>query len=461
MKSYSSILKCAVGMLLAMLLLSCNTKNNRVTPRYTEHPSPGKVTVSFPKASKLEDLDFHIDNNKLRIFNKKYLPFESKVDSAYLKIIISTEAKVKILNETTKKTVDYIVTDTGKIDLTGGRLKLSIEMDNRPTIIYDLRLLSYGYNPSLYTWKLQEQQLPESAVESKVIDYTGSHYLVSKNEKGELSLYTIGSLKPMTFEAVTDAVLPKELMPSSILVDKRQLAWALGEKGAIYISEDLKKWNLIDTGDVSITALLSDVYSKNDASEITAVGYDRSNPKLFYTYRIGTEGVLGKVNQPLSPDFPVRDTYVYSYTVSGVQHSYILGGVTADGRPAPTSFFTSDGVKWGATPYSKNGQKLPVKGGLYLRSNKDQRVYVIGGMYADEKPTALFKLSTDRGVSWVELSKGQQPGENFEPRFAASGLLLHADLVEFYIFGGIVNGQPSREIWHGWLDRSAGIINDF
>lgn len=448
-------------MLLMLLFVSCNDKaQNRVSPRYTEHTTPAKVSVKFPKASKLPELDFHIDNNKMRIFNKELLPYNSQVDSVYLRMIVSSKATVKILNETTKKTNIYLPTDTGKIDLTGGRMKISIEIEKEPTIVYDMRLLTYGYDPSQYTWEKESSELPVGAVESKVITHKGERFWVSKDNNDQLALYKI-TLDPIAFSHEKEAKLPAGLQPTSILVDEYDNAWGLDSNGALYVSDDLKDWSHIQLDDAHLTMLLSDVLNQSADAEISAVGFLKADKSTYYTFKINKNGVVNRNREALSPIFPVRDAFVYSYENEGVQHSYVLGGVTKDDKPAPTSFFTSNGVNWGKTPYTEDKQDVPSRGGLYLRSPIDQGVYVVGGFY-DNKASNAIKSSSDRGYTWSKLAVNQASGNTFTARVNSSGMILDNDKdVEFYILGGLVAGVPSLEIWHGWLDRSGGIINNY
>lgn len=462
MKSYISVVKYIGSIALLMLLLvSCKDKNkDYVSPRYTDHPSPAKVTVEFPSKSKLPNLEFHIDNHKMRIYNKEYLPYQSKVDSAYLRIIVSTEVRVSIYNEYTKKTVNYLPTDTGKFDLTGGKLKLIIEKDKEKTLEYDMRLLSYGYDPAQFTWKLMNEQLPMAAVEAKVMDYKGKRYWLSRGTSDQIGIYEI-DLPTMKFAPSNEVSAPKDIVLSSIMVDKLNILWAVNKAGDLLRSDDFKVWSKMGQGDIRWTMLLSDVTGDKKESEITAVGYYATNPDKFYTFRFLDSGDVIQEGLELVSTFPIRDAYVYSYRIGGVQHSYILGGMMADGRPSPTSFFTSDGIKWGVTPYSKGEQLIPSTGGLYLRSPLTNKIYVVGGIYKDNKASNVIKVSADRGITWSELTKNQAPGEKFMNRINASGIVLEKEQAEFYIFGGMIDNKPSTEIWHGWLDVSAGIINSY
>lgn len=462
MKSYISVIKYVGSIALLMLLLmSCNKRNqNRVSPRYTDHPSPAKVTVDFPASSKLPDLECHIDNNKMRIYNKEYLPYQSKVDSAYLRMIVSTEVTVSLYNESTKKTVNYLPTDTGKFDLTGGKLKIIIEKEGEKTLEYDMRLLSYGYDPAQFTWKLMPEKLPAAAKEANVIEHNGKRYWVSKDASDQVGIYEI-DLPTMKFTQTAGLSVPKDVILSSIMVDKLNVLWAVSKGGDLLRSADFKAWEKMGQADVRWTMLLSDVTGDKKESEITAVGYYAANPNKYFTFRIADSGDVIQEGSELVSTFPIRDAYVYSYRIGGVQHSYILGGLMADGKPSPTSFFTSDGIKWGVTPYSKGEQLTPSTGGLYLRSPRSNKIYVVGGIYMDNKPSNLIKESADRGITWNELTKSQAPGEKFMDRVNASGIVLEGNEAEFYIFGGVIDNKPSVEIWHGWLDVSAGIINSY
>lgn len=462
MRSLRSIIAVVASLLAStFLLISCNNDNQeRVYPRNTEHTTPGAVQVRFPKGSELPDLAFSIDNQKMRIYNSSYLPFESNVDSAYLEMIVSTEATVRILNQTTQKTIVY-KGDTSKIDLTGGKLKISIEMKERPTVVYDFRLLTYGYDPFKFTWKKQSNTLPFASMESQVIEHEGKRFWIAFDEEKVGKVYEIEGTMDLTFKEKTSAILPEGFIPRSVINDHLNNYWGLTRDGMLYKSSDLMTWTLVDLAGHKLSTLIADVeQNKEKPANITGVSFDAEGNYHSCNIKDGVVTVVGQLNE----NFPVKDAYVYSYSIAGTMHAYILGGIMKNGKAAPRSFFTSDGVNWGITPYisSEKGQDLPMTGGLYLRDQNLADLYVLGGLYPDNKVSSTIKRSKNRGVTWAELSKEQTPNEEFAARYNASGFKIgSSNQIQFYILGGVINGTPSREIWHGWLDTTAGIINSF
>lgn len=87
---------------------------------------------------------------------------------------------------------------------------------------------------------------------------------------------------------------------------------------------------------------------------------------------------------------------------------------------------------------------------------------MVGGIYLVGEPTNTIKRSVDKGVTWSLLPKQTTIESDFAPRHNASGLVLGYDRsLHIYIFGGIIDDKPSKEIWHGYLDTTGGIINSF
>lgn len=463
MRSHRSVVTVVVSLLaLTILLMSCNDNKDRPRyPRNTEHLTPAFVKVRFPADVKLPEVIFSIDNKKMRIYNSTYLPYQSEYDSVYLELMVSTEATIRILNETTNQTTLYDFDDKKKIDLTGGRLRIAIEMKDRPTAVYDFRMLTYGYDPSRLTWKKQSTQLPFASTESRIVELSGRRYWLAVEESGVGHLYEIKGAEVMTFEEVVSAQLPANFDPQSVFLDHLGKAWGMTHDGDLYQSLDLISWVEVPLGGHKLSMLITD-NEQNEAlpARISAVTYDETN--TYYSCQI-SEGTFD-LGQCLHEEFPVRHAYVYSYKIGGTLHSNILGGTMKGGQAAPRSFFTSDGQKWGITPYSnrEKGQELPMSGGLFFRDENIADLYVVGGIYPDGKASSTIKRSQDRGVTWSELSKEQAPGEEFAERYNASGFAVGSgSAMHFYILGGVIQGKPSREIWHGWLDTSQGIINGF
>ncbi|MDO5035481.1 MAG: DUF6242 domain-containing protein [Porphyromonas sp.] len=456
-------------MLLVLLVLvgsACNRKDEqRVSPYYVGQNTPAFAYMEFDPKLKLDRVTFHIDNRKMRIWNSQYLPFGTEVDSAYLNMGISNQLGVTILNETTGKRVENWDSAKGDqlIEIKGGKLKVIVEKGDAPTLSYDLRLMGYGYDPNKLTWARQEQRLPVKSDRARVLELDEEKYWLTRLGSDASALYRITSLSPILFDEVAEANIPSKLAPESLLRDHIGDVWAVTDEGLLYKSSDLRVWEMVELGSIRLTLLISDRTTDDNATLLTAVGYDTAEPETFFTYTIES-GVVEKGVQ-LDAGFPVREAYIYTYQVAGKTHSNIFSGLTADGTPAVSSFFTSDGINWGEAPYSNNAlaETLPVRGGLFLNPFNNKDIYVVGGIYNGGEPSNRICKSDDRGNAWKELSKEQAPGETFRPRHGASGLIgsYVGGMPQFYIFGGNIGGESSDEIWLGWLDTTGGILNDF
>lgn len=455
--------------LLLVIVLVASTACNRrsrqmVRPAYVGLNNPSFVQIEFPKEKKLEAVQMHIDNRKMRIWNSQYLPYGTKVDSVYLNMGISNQLKVTLYNETTGKRVENW--DSGarkKIDLTGGKLLITIEKSESPTLTYQLRLMTYGYDPSHLSWELHQERLPVKSDDAIVLARGEERFWLTKVPVGAgLKLFRIASVKPFAFEEVQTAQVPSGLQPRSILKDHEGCFWGLTNNDELYYSRDLIDWQKKDLGSVRLTMLISDSESDDELPLITAIGYEVAQPNRFFTFSIEEGGV--EKGTPLETDFPVREAYVYTYNVAGSTHSYIFSGFASNGKPATASFFTSDGVNWGKVPYGNAGtETLPVSRGLFLNPYNNKGLFVVGGLNSQGETVNKILVSHNRGNTWQELTKELAPDKDFRGRYGASGIITEyvGGMPQFYIFGGNIDGAPTDEIWHGWLDTRGGIINSF
>lgn len=452
------------SIVMTLLILSACQKNPQsyIRPVYPDYTFPGEVTASFPKptekgAKQLPDLAFHIDNKDMRIWNKTPLPYQAKFDSLDLRMKVTSEAVVRILNEQTKKTVIYDPRQANRIDMSGGKLRISIEIKDKPTIYYDFRIMTYGYNPNKYTWRKESATLPIAPEQAKVFNFNGTDYWAARVSDGAGKLYT-HALGSTSFSPVVDAVLPANIIPTSLVEDSKKNVWAITSEGMLYKSSDMKVWNKHNTNTVVITELIGETTKMDGSIDFIAIGREGN---VYSTYHVTQEG-LNKENGELPKGFPVKDAFVYTYTFSNATSTTLYGGVTSDGKAAPSSFFLSGGAEWGDTPYQGKSQALPMSGGLFIPTVKDGELMVVGGNYPEQGDQNIIKRSDNRGVKWSTLPEQELPDGEFKARHNASGYSRGTGAsLEIYILGGVINGVPSQEIWHGLLDTTGGIINSW
>ena len=459
------VASCGGILLLGLLLGACNERGSRNDrPIYTQHTSPAKVTISFADAKKLPALSMRIDHRKKRIYNASYLPYESKVDSAYVKMVVTNEATITLHNLTTNKSTPYNPTDTGKIDLTGGKMLLTIEIKDEPTLTYDLRLLTYGYDPLKYTWVKLGASLPVAPTEAQILTHRGEHFWLAKTTE-KVELYKVDRKDQGLHFGEKQVIKTADALCPRTAIQLHGRYWALAEGGKLYSSTDLKAWSYKPVEGYHLTQLLGEVSArKSEVASISAIAQSEKDQE-YYILTLNLEGELLRATElpEGKKDFPVRQAYVYAYEEGGLYKHNIMSGFTALGKPSTVAFFTSDGEHWGRMPYTKAGEQLlPEEGALFLAAPDLQELFVIGGRLKGA-PTALIRKSGDQGVTWKELTKEQAPGAEFQPLYNASGLLYRNEAGDptFYILGGEVNGIWTTQVWRGELDRSKGIINAY
>lgn len=459
MKKYRWIVGCTT--LVLLILSGCRKDSTRYEPPVNPGVTfPAEITASFPAPKEegkkaLPDLNFHIDNRAMRIWNKIPLPYQSHFDSLDLKMVVTSAAVIKVLNEQTKHVTVYDARKkSNRIDMTGGKLRISIEIEEKPTLNYEMRIMTYGYNPDKFTWKKESAQLPVAADEAKVFDFKGTQYWLARTSNDTSKLYSYANA---TFTEISGVTLPVALRPTTLIIDSKGTAWIVDKAGALYKSTDLKSWTKHATGTAILTQLVGETNKLSGELVFTAIGREGGKYSSFEITQSST------VNRGELPSiFPVSEAFVYTYSYSGASSTTLFGGKTADGSAAPKSFFLSASDKWGVTPYQGDQQPLPMSGGLYLRTAKDSELFVIGGSYPKTGVSNLIKRSVDRGITWTALPEQELPTGAFLARHHASGFTTGSgDLLQVYIFGGVINGQPSQEIWHGLLDTTGGIINNW
>lgn len=464
MNRYRWIVSCSL--LVFLTLAGCRKDTARyqppVNPNFT---FPGLITASFPTpkeegAKALPDLNFHIDNRAMRIWNKMPLPYQSQYDSLDLEMKVTSEAVITILNQETKKRTVYDARKRyNRIDATGGKFIISIEIEDRPTLNYEMRVLTYGYNPDKFTWVKENTQLPIAAKRAKIFNFNGAQYWMARTSDGTTNTTKLYSYSGLTFTEVAGTTLPAALLPNTLVVDSKNVAWVLDDSGVLYKSSDLKSWSIHPTNGTILTQIVGEVHKLDGQIAFTAIGHEAG---AYASYEVNESG--GVVNKGFLPIdyFPVSEAFVYTYSYSGASSTTLYGGMTKSTTAAPKSFFLSGSDKWGITPYQTDKQPLPMSGGLYIRTDNDLEIFVIGGTYPESGHSNLIKRSANRGITWSELPEQELPTGAFLARHHASGYATGSDSnLQIYIFGGIINNQPSQEIWHGFLDTTGGIINNW
>lgn len=441
--------------LVALLLSSCNQDlGDYVRPMFTDYTVPGQVILSFPKKDKIPDTRFSIDHINHRIYNLTPLPYGTVVDSAYVQMVLSNQLTTTFENVTTGESVEY-KNDTTKIDFKGGLMKLTLrggDKKNAKTVTYDFRVLTYGYDPNKIAWTDIRQGLPVATDEARLIQLSSDRSYLLTRLGEETTLLQIASYEPLQIVRVATPAMPKGLRPYSAYTSSDDVTWALDGEGQLYCSTDLMSWSAIDLSGVTPTQILS-----AGVGHVYLIG---EKDAAYHIYRYTTAPVELKALQEVEASFPVRDSYVYEYAISGTPHMLLFGGYEASGRPVRTGFFSSDLAAWGAIPSSAT---YPVEGGLYVPTPDRKTLFRIGGVYADGRQTTILK-SDDNGVTWTKMEAGNLPDKDFLPLSHAAGCYRVSPSGEsLYIFGGKVGaeGRPSTQIWHGMIDRSAGIINAF
>lgn len=444
------------------LLSSCQKDSGRYNrPLYPNIAFPSEVTTAFPKpkeGKKLPEVKFHIDNRKMRIWNQVPLPYQSHYDSVEIKIVANSTAIIRILNEQTKAVTLYTETrELQKIDMTGGKLKIMVETEGKSTLIYDFRLLTYGYDPNKYTWKKEEAKAPIPAIRSQYFEYNEVGYWLGTLADGNSYLYRF-TPATISFEEVASAKLPRDLMPASITKDSSNTVWALTTDGKLFKTKNLNNWEQHNTDNVALTQLVGETTMLNGQLLFSAIGRSATDD-TYHSYSITSEGV--SEGEALPEGFPVKEAFVHMQKQNNTSSATLYGGVTSKGTAATKSFFLSGGARWGETPYQKKSV-LPKEGGLFLRTGLPNELFVVGGTYPDGKTTNTIMKSNDKGITWAKLPEQNLPDGAFVARHHASGVALGSNAaLQIYIIGGIISGEPSQEIWHGFLDTTGGIINSY
>lgn len=458
----------AILLAIVVLLGSCNQDSGTYNrPIYTDYTVPGRVVVTIPvkkdkdgKKGEETVIYFDIDHIRHRIYNPEPLPYGSSFDSVRLSMVLSSDVSASLVNLKTNAGTTWTPYDTAKIDFSGGRmqLRLSLSTEDKKSeeakpVVYDFRIRTYGYDPDKVVWSSIESGLPILSEEARAVEFPdGGLFLLSRLGQ-TTTLLEVSSLRPLAVKTIPEVVLPEGLRPYTAFVDE-ELTWALDNKGGLFSSADLREWNRHELGDIAATQLLS-----VEEKQLYFVGKDPEEGR-YGIYRLSLEKERLSRVADLSSTFPVRDGFLYEYSIAGTPHMLLLGGYDAEDRAVTGGFFSSDASEWGRIPFDTT---YPQEGGLYVESPDGETLYLIGGLYGDGRRASILR-SSDKGVTWTAMSSDKLPGEDFHPLSHAAGYYHDSpEGEEIIIFGGRLGteGTPSSQIWRATVDRSAGILNDF
>lgn len=454
------ILRLTVGVFTSVMILTgCNQGVREVSrPVYSDYDIPARVRLSLKGEKSYKEVEYHVDHINNRIYNSIYLPYGTKLDSAYLNMMVSSNVKVQIQNLMTNKTTDWSSSkgDSLLLDVKGGKLRINMRISDKLSKVYDLRILSYGYDPNKLTWEKSASSLLKPFSDMKVVSQNGQDYLFGR-VGSTAELYRITSYEPLTL-VPESATIPTGFSPRSVVTTAEGTVWGLTDSGSLLYSKDLKQWTAVNVNGVKCTLVLFEPLKGNASDNKMVVIGEASGIYSFYMANAAglTQGEV------VPTGFPVRGAYVHDYDVSGVKKAVVLGGTTKEGVSVNNSFFTSDGINWAPTPYSNGKIVVPMDGGLYLTSLDEKRIFLIGGAYAPTASKSPLKVSDDNGLTWVELTKENILGETMSQRTNAAGIIKStAEGDRIYILGGCANGTATTEVWMGWLDTTGGINNAF
>lgn len=475
----TGVLVTAITLSMGAMLFSCKQPTEVVTPRFQGLYTPKAVQMILGSRTAGTKVDFAIDNVNMRIFNQTPLPYGTKLDSAYLVMYLTNQVPMSLVNEATGAQ-KWHPGDTVKISVKGGKLKLNISRDGHPALTYDMRIQSYGYDPNKLTWESLGDKLPVAAEQARVMSCLDTDFYVGRvGDKASLYYF---STKTFHFTPMESVTFPKTARPTTLFQDKHGKVWIVDDAGTLYSSDDFINWYPYYTpgtnGKEEIISILGDNSKAVDKYANLAVMTKEKNEEmdkdLYFFKRIQNEE-SGKFkafgeSAPVPADFPIADSYIYTYDESGTAQSKLFGGTAVDGSKLEKSYFSSDGLAWAENPKAHIKGSVPKFGGLFLESKNDPgRLMLIGGVYGgdpktkENEPSNKIKVSIDRGLTWTELKEDQMPPATFVPRYNASGFLVRdaKGIEHVYIMGGIVSGEASKEVWHGYLDTTGGVVNAY
>lgn len=450
---YSNRLLLVLGLFFVGILLGACNRNSavRTQPHNLGVDLPARVVMHFPASAKKNPIHFHIDHLRKRIYSSTILPYGFSVDSAYLQMILSTDIETRIVNEATKYDKVWSVTDTAKISIKGGNLKLVIKKKDHDQITYDLRLLTYGYDPYKFSITKISDRLPATLTESKAFEFLQKHYLLGRGVDKAVALWEIVSTTPFEFKRV-EAILPTDIDFENIVVSDSEV-YARTTTGALFVSKDLKQWSAIDLKGIGpVDALITATIDRGVLIVADVEGGHR----------------FVKVNDtkimPLSlipSGFPIEGAIAIPYQVDGYRMVNLYGSVD-QGKHPEQMFFSSDGVNWGVLPLDKKvSAEIPVSSATVLSSLiTPNKIYLLGGRYVSKEKKQFLQISLNRGFSWQPIAiDGAIPFQ--QSPIAPAALLREENKQEILYFLGAGKGVTSDQIYKVWVDDRQGIVNAF
>ncbi|MGM9804552.1 MAG: DUF6242 domain-containing protein [Muribaculaceae bacterium] len=486
-----------LGMLVAMLAISCNDDANTDMPEYVVSNNTAVTSFNLNAddnvLANLDSVFFSIDLKNRLIYNADSLPKGTDVTGLTITVGFATYATCKMIqkNSTFRPDSAYDYTTTDTLDFTGDvSLKLIAEDGNE--VEYKVKVNVHNMDPdSLYWDRMARRDLPNVTGEllaQRTVQRGSDIFTLVKCDAG----CVLSTTPNPGDDSWTKVDAQFGMVPNvNSFAASNDALYLLDENGALYSSSDGEQWSACGVEWTHITGGYN-----NRVLGLTKQG----NTYYYDEYPRRADFA----STPIDDGFPVEGNsqlVVYDNSWNVEAQAIMVGGIDANGRYRGDCW-GYDGNQWALlrnnvlpsladvtlvqyVSYEGGGLAEELKehrtwyamGGRNLRGDLNDVLYISRhqGLYWSEADTYLqlpdyigdfckaqafvctSVLTRSAGDSWTAMPSVQLPvwaRYTTSPLTRSSKPVTEWDCQYIYIFGGEdVDGNVNNNIWRGTIAR--------
>lgn len=480
-------------MLLAMIVASCNKKDNepeQLNSDYSAYSYSSTLVSNFSLqantkiVSGLDSVTFAIDQDRGLIYNADSLPYGTRVTALCVNVtsagtVASKQFIIKNGQKLGDTTITYRNNSSDSIDFSGDVTLRVISYDGLHTRDYKVKVNVHQQEPDVIVWnQSRRRDLPNvgSTLQASKTVQRNDEFLCLVNDNGS---YVLSSATDPLEGTWDKTVLTFPFVPNVKSFEATADAlYILDETGELYSSSDNgMSWTHCGVAWNTLIGAYGDrvLGVRNDGTSWVHDEYPRR---------------ANFVPTKIADNFPVSgmsQMVMASNEWTANQQAMCMGGVLSNGA-LTNAVWGYDGAQWGLL--NNNDNVLPAMSDATLFSyytfvmkstsaSADMRVtwMVVGGKLANGSLNTTTYISRSQGINWVKGEDGVQL-PSMMPAFSGAQAFVfdrtqtasaprmnvyspgHVtpvtewDCSYIYLFGGYAaNGVALNNVWEGVLRR--------
>ena len=483
-----------IFMLLAMLVASCNKKNDEpettTDSDFSTYSNTSTLVSEFSLqantkiVSGLDSVAFAIDQERGVIYNADSLPYGTRVNALCVNVtsagtVKSKEFIIKNGEKLGDTTITYKNNSTDSIDFSGDVTLRVTSYNGQHIRDYKVKVNVHQQEPDVIVWnQSRRRDLPNvssTLIASKTVMRDGE-FLCLVNDNGS---YVLSSATDPLAGTWSKSVITFPFVPNvKSFAATSDALYILDETDELYSSSDMgASWTHCG---VEWSTIIGAYYDR-----VLGVKYDG-------TLWVHDEYPRreGFVPTTIESDFPVggmSPLVMANNEWTTNQQAMFIGGMLSTGV-LTTAVWGYDGTRWGLVSNSDNALPAMIDATLFsyytfiqksTTTTPDKRItwMVLGGKLANGTLNTTTYISRNQGINWSKGESGVQLPTTI-PAFSGAQIFIYDrtqtanaprmnsynpdhvtpvnewDCSYIYLFGGIAsNGNALNNVWEGVLRR--------